>query len=382
MSPEDYAISGYYTSFNALLQPVIVFYMVHYFIKEFYRLDEEGRKKLFAVIAKALMWFSFVVSVLCFIGVLLYLKLFNADSELPVFPYLAMTVFSIPICGLYNLVQARYRIGREATAFFRLTTASGVISILLSLLFVVLIRWGAFGKLLAPLLGNISVFLYLFFRYRKEIFIPTESSEYTKILSFCWPLALSATLGYFTNGFDRTYLETLNDTTEYGYYVVGVSIAGYLSTFSTAVNNTFQPDLYQSVIAKEWSRYIKYVLVMLACVAVIVIAFIVLCPFIIDILTAGRYIASTPYAQIVGISTFTSTLYFLINNYTITTNRPKLYLVTSVIGSVFIVVAMPMMVDRFKFVGGAWMTVLSFVLFSVINIMLLALSRKFSLLRQ
>lgn len=356
--------------------------MVHYFIKEFYRLDEEGRKKLFAVIAKALMWFSFVVSVLCFIGVLLYLKLFNADSELPVFPYLAMTVFSIPICGLYNLVQARYRIGREATAFFRLTTASGVISILLSLLFVVLIRWGAFGKLLAPLLGNISVFLYLFFRYRKEIFIPTESSEYTKILSFCWPLALSATLGYFTNGFDRTYLETLNDTTEYGYYVVGVSIAGYLSTFSTAVNNTFQPDLYQSVIAKEWSRYIKYVLVMLACVAVIVIAFIVLCPFIIDILTAGRYIASTPYAQIVGVSTFTSTLYFLINNYTITTNRPKLYLVTSVIGSVFIVVAMPMMVDRFKFVGGAWMTVLSFVLFSVINIMLLALSRKFSLLRQ
>lgn len=375
MSPEDYAISGYYTSFNALLQPVIVFYMVHYFIKEFYRLDENGRKYLFAVIAKALIWFSGLVSIICFLGILCYLKFFNSSSQLPIFPYLAMTVFSLPLCGIYNLVQARHRIDRQATAFFKLTTSTGVINILLSLIFVVFIKWGAFGKLLAPLLTNLGCFIFLFYKYRKSIFIKTDPKDFLKIISFCWPLALSAMLGYFTNGFDRTYLETLGDTTTYGYYVVGASIATYLSTFSTAVSNTFTPDLYQSVIQQQWSRYFKFIILDIGCIVIIVTCFILLAPYLISILTAGRYIASTPYSQIIALSTLTSAIYFIINNYTITINKPKLYLLTSVLGCLTVVISMPFMVKFFGFYGGAWMTVISFVGFACINLILLTISK-------
>lgn len=380
MDPEDYAISGYYTSFNSLLQPIIVFYMVHYFIKEFYRLDENGRRYLFAAIAKALMWFSGTVSVLCFCAVLFYITVFNCDSQLPVHPYLAMTVFSLPLCGLYNLVQARHRIDRQASAFFKLTIVTGSMSVLLSLLFVVVIKLGAFGKLLAPLLTNFIILIFLFCKYRKEIFLKTEIKEYKKIFSFCWPLAASAMLGYFTNGFDRTYLETLGDTTTYGYYVVGASIATYLSTFATAVGNTFSPDLCQSVIQKEWSRYFKFVIIDVACIAFIVIMFIMLAPLIINMLTAGRYIASTPYSQIIALSTLTSSIYFIINNFTITVNKPKLYLATSIIGSLAIILTMSIMVDHFGFFGGAWMTVLSFVGFAIINLTLLFFSYKFKLI--
>lgn len=378
MGPNDYAISGYYTSFNALLQPIIVFYMVHYFIKEFYRLDEVGRKYLFAVIAKSLMWFSGIISILCFCGVLCYILLFNSDSTLPINPYLAMTVFSIPLCGLYNLIQARHRIDRQASAFFKLTTITGVISVVLSLLFVVFLKWGAFGKLLAPLLTNFLNFIFLFCKYHKSIFIHTDVKDYIKIFKFCWPLAISAMLGYFTNGFDRTYLETLGDNTTYGYYVVGASIAAYLSTFSTAVSNTFTPDLYQSVIQKQWSKYFKFVAIDLGCISLIVIIFIIFAPMIINILTAGRYTASTPYSQIIALSTLTSAIYFIINNFTITINKPKLYLLTSITGSIAIVVGMPIIVRNFGFFGGAWMTVLSFVGFAIINIAFLIFFSKFS----
>ena len=380
MSPEDYAISGYYTSFNALLQPVIVFYMVHFFIKEFYRINTDQQIKLFAAIAKALMWFSGVVSVICFIGVLGYLKIFNTESTLPISPYLAMTVFSLPLCGLFNLVQARHRMNRQSKAFFRLTVLSGTLSICLSIIFVVFIKWGAFGKLLAPLISNTTIFIVLLLKYRHQIFIPTHTSEYKRILLFCWPLAVSAMLGYFTNGYDRTYLETLGDNTAYGYYIVGASIATYLSTFSTAIGNTFQPDLYEAVVKKQWHRYMRFIIADLGCIAITVIVFILLCPYIIDILTAGRYVASTPYSQIIALSTFTSATYFITNNFSITTNRPKLYLITSILGSLIIIIAMPIMVNNWGFFGGAWMTVLSFVGFTVINILLLVLSKKITLL--
>lgn len=349
--------------------------MVHYYIKEYFRIDDDSRRLLFAAIAKALMWFSALVSVVCLLGVLGYLLIFNKDSELPIFPYLAMTVFSLPLCGLYSLVQARHRIGRDSISFFKLTTSSGVLSVILSLIFVVFIKWGAFGKLLAPLLSNACVFLFLLVHYKRDIFIPTKKGEYIKIFSFCWPLALSATLGYFTNGFDRTYLETLGNTTEYGIYIVGVSMGQYLTIFGTAISNTFQPDIYETVVKKQWSKYAKVCCMQIGMIAMLVLVFIILAPYVIDILTAGRYTMSTPFAQIISLSTLTSSIYFLINNYTITTNRPKLYLYTSIIGSLIIIIMMPLMVKSFGFYGGAWMSVVSFVGFSMVNVLLLALCK-------
>lgn len=381
MSPDDYAVAGYYTSFNSLLQPLIAFYMVHFFIKEFFRLDEAGRERLFSVIAKGLIWFSGVVSVVCFGGILVYLKLFNTESTLPVSPYLAMAVFTLPFCGLLSLVQARHRMERKATAFFRLTVIAGVANVGLTFLFVVIARWGAFGKLLGPLLSNAAVFSYLLICHRDIIFRPVPRGALATVLKFCWPLALSAMLGYFTNGFDRTYLETLGDTTTYGNYVVAAVTAGYLTTFSTAVSNTFMPDLYESVVKKQWGRYGRFIVLNIGCLGIVVGLFIVFCPLILKILTAGYYVDATPFCRIIALSTLTSAIYFIINNYTITTNRPKLYLYTSIAGSGIVMAAMPAMIDRLGFYGGAWMTVLSFVAFAVVNIVLLGLSRHIKLLR-
>ena len=68
MDPTDYAISGYYTSFSTLISPIIIFYLIHFYIKEYFRRDEEQRKMLYALIAKATIWFSGIVSVLCLIA--------------------------------------------------------------------------------------------------------------------------------------------------------------------------------------------------------------------------------------------------------------------------------------------------------------------------
>lgn len=375
MSPEDYAVSGYYTSFNSLLQPIIAFYMVHYFIKEFFRLDEDGRERLFAVIARALIWFSGAVASLCFVALLVYVTIFRGDVTLPVMPYLPMAVFTLPLCGLLSLVQARHRMERKASAFFRLTVISGTANIALTVIFVVIGKWGAFGKLLGPLLSNAAVFLYLLRRYRTEIALPTGKGELGRILRFCWPLALGAMLGYFTNGFDRSYLETLGDTTTYGNYIVAAVTAGYLTTFSTAITNTFMPDLYESVVKRRWRRYAGFIALNMGCLAVIVGLFIAFCPLILRILTAGCYVDATPYCRIIALSTLTSAIYFIINNYTITTNRPRLYLLTSVAGSVAVIAAMPHMIGSFGFYGGAWMTVLSFVVFAIVNLLLLAICK-------
>ena len=375
MNPEDYAISGYYASFSSLISPIIIFYLIHFYIKEYFRRNEQERRQLFAIIAKATIWFSGIVSVLCLMGIFAYLKYFNESLSFPIMPYLALMVFAIPLTGLLNLQLTEYRMEKKANAYLWLSAGNGVLNILLTLILVVWIKWGAFGKLLGPLICNSLVFLFLMWKMRGVFKIRTTFSEFKRIFIFCLPLAASDMLGYFTKGFSTTYLESLGETTEYGYYVVGASIAAYLSTFSNAVGNTFQPDLYETTIKKQWSRYAKFCALQIGAFIIITLGFIVCAPFIISLLTAGRYVASTPFAQIIAISTVTSGIYFLINNYSIATNRPRLFLYTSIIGSVFIVCLTPWFVKHWGFYGGAWMSVISFVAFSIINLILLLFSK-------
>ena len=45
MSAEDYAIVGYFKSYNSLILPVVLFYVLHYYTKRFYEVDMEARVK-------------------------------------------------------------------------------------------------------------------------------------------------------------------------------------------------------------------------------------------------------------------------------------------------------------------------------------------------
>lgn len=376
MSPEDYAATGYFTSFNTLIGPIIIFYLLHYYVKRYFELDEKGRLRLRAILFKALIFFSFIVSVICFIILFVYIEIFNTSLQFPIFLYLIMTVFAIPLTGIYNLELSDYRMARKSTSFFRLSVSAGVLLVALNLLCVVLLKWGAFGKLFAPLVCNMLVFIYLLMKHHDLFRVKTGWEDFKPILIFCTPLALGAMLGYFSNGFDRTYLESIGNITEYGYYIVGGQIAAYLTTFSTAINSTFQPDIYESIIQNNRRQFIKICSVQMGAILGVVLVFIAICPFIIHLLTAGRYMASTLYARIIALSTFTSSIYYIINNFTIAKGKPRYYLYTTIIGSILIILVMPLMVHKFQYIGGAWMVCLSFVLLSLVNGAFLFLNRE------
>lgn len=371
MSPEDYAITGYYSSFNNLISPLIIFYMLHYYNKRYFELDQEGRLQLKALLFKAVTAFSFVVAIGCFIALYAYIKVFNSTIQFAIFPYLAFAVFALPLTGLFNLELADFRMGRDSKSFFKLSVFNGVLLVLLNLAFVVIVKWGATGKLLAPLVSNVIVFLYLFIKNRHLLKIKSTWRHFGEILKFCWPLTIGAMLGYFSSGFDKTYLESLGNVTEYGFYIVGSSIAGYLYTFSTSISSTFQPDIYEAIANDDKRLLAKTVALQIVLISVVVALFILFCPLVIQILTAGRYVDSTLYARIISVSTITSSIYYIINNYTIAKGYPRLYLYTTVIASLLIVLAMPYVVKHFEYIGGAWMVSGSFIILALTNIVLL-----------
>lgn len=374
MDPEDFAIVGYYTSFSALISPIIAFYMLHYYNKRYFELDESGREHLRALLFKALIFFSFAVSVLCLLILLFYIKNFTNNSFAS-FPYLYMAVLTIPFIGIYNLELADYKMRRESKSYLRLSVFKGVALVGATLLFVVFLKLRATGKLLAPLFIDVLVFLYLIYKHRDIWQIKTNLQELFPILKFCWPLALGAALGYFSNGYDKSVLEPLGNIDEFGYYCVGLSIAAYINVFTSSISATFQPDTYEAIILHNKKKLFRVVAVRMIMTLLVVLAFILFCPLVVKILTAGKYMASVPYARMASSAALSSSMYYIINDYSIARGKPHLYLITTILGSISVILLMPIFVKYLSYTGGAIMNVLSFVLLFLINWILLLISR-------
>lgn len=369
MEPEDFAITGYFTAFSALVSPIIAFYIIHYYNKRYFELDTNGREYLRAVLFKSLIFFSLIVAFLCLLFLFAYVK-YISKTELPIFPYLFMTVMTIPFTGIYNLELADYKMERKSKEYMNLSIIRGLLLVGGTLIFVVIIKWGAFGKLLAPMIIEIGVFAYLLVKHKDIWKIKTKVADLWPVLKFCWPLALGASLGYFSNGYDKALLEGLGDINEFGYYCVGTSIAGYLAVFTSSISATFQPDTYEAIIKDERKKLLRVVSIRWCLTLVVVIMFILFCPLIIKILTAGKYMAAVPYARIFALVSLTNSIYYIINDYSIARGKPHFYLITTILGSIAIVLLMPILVKHFSYKGGAIMNVLSFLVLSAINLML------------
>lgn len=370
MSPKDFAIVGYYTAFTTLVTPIIVFYMIHYFNKRYFELKDEEREHLRALLFKSLIFFSFGVSLICLVFIIIYIR-FYSNISFEVFPYLYMSILTIPFTGIYNLELADYKMKRMSKEYLNLSLLRGIAIVGCVLLFVVWIKLGAFGKLLSTLIVEIGIFIYLICKHRDIWKISNSAKEILPVLNFCWPLALGASLGYFSNGYDKTVLETLGNITEFGYYCVGSGIASYLGVFTTSISATFQPDTYEAIINDHKLKLMKVVAVRWGLTLIVVLLFILFCPFFIKVLTAGRYMESVPYARIFAIASLTNTIYYIINDYSIARGKPHYYLITTILGSIAIVLLMPIFVTYYSYNGGAWMCVLSFLILTLLNIILL-----------
>ena len=367
MSPEDYAIVGYYGAFNVLFGSFVNFYLIHYYTKRFFEVTDEERIELKATLFKMLVWFSLFLTVVALGLLYLYISIFNSDSQIAFWPYAFLSLFSLPIVGIYNLTLVEYRMQRNAKKFFNLSLSNGLLAVSLSLIFVVVFKWGALGKLGSILLASLIIFCYVVY-LNKDIFKVHFNIEIFKTsVKFCFPLVLAAMLTFFSNGYDKVFLEKAGDLVQLGYYTVAVSMAGYISIFTTSINSTFQPDVFQSIVERNFRKCFKYIILKLAIVSVIVVLFILFCPLIIKILTAGRYVDSTPFARILSLSVLTSMLYYSMSEITIALGYTKITLINKIIGSILSVVLFSILITRLGAYGAAWGTVFSFLIFFIGN---------------
>lgn len=374
LSPEDYAVSTYYSSFSTLYAPVLSFFITDFFLRKYYIYSKEQLFQLKGNVLKIFLVFSGIVSLLCFGGLFVFVKTTNVSFDF--MPYAMLAVLHSYLHIFFTFRLAQYKIARDSKSYFRFSVIWGVAGSMIMLLFVVVLKWGATGKMLASCVGSFLPFVICLYQDREYLKVKFDKQIFIQIFKYGYPLVLAAMLSYFTQGYDKVLLERNGDIVMLGYYSVACSMAGYISVFSTAIKSTFQPDMYKAISQRNLKKVVLTASLVTLSVGAVVAVFILFCPWLIKILTAGRYVQSTHLCRIVALSTLTSTLYYQISQFTYGTGHSKITLINKIICTVINVFLMMWLIGKYGAEGAAWCTVLGFVVFAIGNVLLLFINRK------
>lgn len=377
MDPMDYAIVGYYNSFNGLLAPLITFYVFNYYTKRYFEINNDEHFVLKSTIIKTLIYCSLFLSVLSLLALYGYMTLFNKGTEMPFFPYAFFSVMTLPLTGIITIRLVDFKMQRNSKAFFKLSVSQGVLIALVSILLIVVFKLGALGKMSAGFFTTLLFYVYCLSKEYKYLKGKFDWKIFRSLIIFVWPLIIGAMLHFFTNGFDRVYLERIGNSSELGYYVVAGQIVGYISVFSSAIASTFQPDLYEAATKRNWKKLFKITTILLSGTLIIILIFIIFAPYLIDILTAGKYTYSSKYARILAFSQLTSSMYFTVTELTIVLGFTLLSLINKIIGVVFTIAMYSYLITNWQFLGAAWGQVFSFFLLMMINLFFLLVWNKY-----
>ena len=127
LSPSDYAIIGYYNSFNTLFSPLILFYFNQYYIREYFYRDEVGRLKLRALVFKTFLFLPFILGALSILGIFVYKNYFASESEIPFSPYAILALLPSIMVGMYRLELIELKVKKNGRRYFQLALLNGVI---------------------------------------------------------------------------------------------------------------------------------------------------------------------------------------------------------------------------------------------------------------
>lgn len=374
LSPEDYAVSTYYSSFGVLYGPVLGFFITDYYLRKYYLLSKEDLFKLKGNIIKIFLGFSGTVSIVCLLVLFAFVK--GTHVSFDFMPYALLAVLHSYVALFFTFQLAEYKIARNAQAYFRASVLWGILGAGISLLLVVVFKFGAVGKMSATFLGSFFPFIWCLNKNKEYLKVKFDKQIFKQIFLYGYPLVLAAMLSYFTNGYDKVLLERGGDIETLGYYSVACSMAAYINVFANAIKSTFQPDMYKAISQKSVKKVIGVALLVISSVGVVVLLFIIFCPWLIRILTAGRYVQSTQMSRIVSLSVLTSTIYYQVSQFTYGTGHSKLTLINKIIGTAINIALINILINKYGAIGAAWSIVLGFLVFAIGNVLLLFVVRK------
>lgn len=352
LSSEEFGIIGYFLSIQNIFTPLFILGITSVYLMKYFKQSESDNKKLLF----NLTFYLFCINILCsFIGYYLIYSYFKYSHVIvPLNPFAWFIFLTLLLNNIKSIVLINFRIRKKALSFFTFTVTNSLLNFVLGILFVAFLKWGAEGRMLAPIISIVIMLPLCFISLRKDITVNFNFSLFLKAAKLALPLVLAAYAFVPIVSIDIIFLERLNNLSELGLYNIGISIAGYTQLAFMALMNAFEPDIYKCVAEVKINRLIMTALVIYIPFSIFILVLMTFSHNIISILTSGRYLGAEQYMNITFITVFLLSIFSFLDKIFIALGKTKLNLLINIICGIISIIIMYLATTNYAFLGAAW----------------------------
>jgi O-antigen/teichoic acid export membrane protein len=190
----------------------------------------------------------------------------------------------------FEQMTALFRVEERAVAFTAATLANLVITVTATIVFVVVLDWGATGVIAGNFTGTLAVYAALLVYRHEQLGLTLDRPLLRRMNRFGLPLVPSMLALWMLNFGDRFFILKLADASEVGVYSIGSRIASAMVLLLTAFRAAWPAFAFSIEDDERARRAYSYVLTYLLFVASwAALALGLLAPWIVEWLTTPAF---------------------------------------------------------------------------------------------
>ncbi|RZK10771.1 MAG: hypothetical protein EOO46_09390 [Flavobacterium sp.] len=367
LSERDFAIFNYCNNLAGFFVFAFSLQFTSYYSANYFRANEEEKKSLTSTLISFLLLWNAVIVCVVYGILIIYCNLVNLT--LPYYPYLIFSVLITAITIFKGFYLTKLRLDGNALKYFLINSLHKIIGIAVGISLMYIISNHLEARLWGLLSAEVALGAYCLKIIYNNCSFFIEWQTIKKAFTFIYPL-IGASLIYFPiTGLDQIALERLNNTSELGYYTLGITFASYIFMFHAAILQAVEPDIIKATIQRNFKKLSKITILFLAFCAGGSLVFMQISGYLIDFLTRGRFILSTGYCNILTVSFFFLVVFSIANIILIALQKSKAIFYTNLFGCIASIGGYFLLAHFFGFYGVAigrtviylFMAVLAFV---------------------
>lgn len=251
LSPTE---NGIVTSITAVVSFLGILYtlslnsaIVRFYVD--YKDDENKLKEFWGTCITFIIINSLVLSIIFFL--LRDILLVPMLKGIPFFPYMAIGMISIALNPVYTVFQSTLQAKEESKRYGANNLVYFITNLSLTILFVVVFRFGALGIISALALTDFIFFIYTIYKFIPTIKISIKKYYLKKALKYSLPLLPHSLSGWAIAMIDRLFLNNQVGTDIAGVYGLGSQFANIINVLAAAVNQAYVPWFFERMKDKE-----------------------------------------------------------------------------------------------------------------------------------
>jgi len=289
LTPADYGAVETLVALAAILATILRLGIASAFFR-FYFDSTDSAHRLRVV--RTSFWFTMTMSTVgLVVGLLLAGQisewLFDTDDRTT----LVRTAFVLLWAQMnFEQMTALFRVEERAVAFTAATLANLVITVTATVVFVVVLDWGATGVIAGNFAGTLVVYAALLVYRHEQLGLTLDRPLLRQMNSFGLPLVPSMLALWMMNFGDRFFILKLADASEVGIYSIGSRIASAMVLLLTAFRAAWPAFAFSIEDDERARRAYSYVLTYVLFVASwAALALGLLAPWIVEWLTTPAF---------------------------------------------------------------------------------------------